>query len=224
LVGTVTATECTYGAHGWHPHFHSILIARPGRETAETLVETARAAWTKALRREGLDCNEHGFQVQNATMAGNYVGKWGAAEELSLGGKKGGKTGSYSPWQLLSIAGGAADPAGRMTKERAERMWVEYAATFKGRRQLVWSEGLKAAARLADQPDEALAREEEGGEVVAILDRAAWRGVAGRGRDLRAGLLEAAEAGGFQAVFNFLASHGIAAGRHPPGWRGGPGG
>ena len=59
------------------------------------LVEKLREPWLASLRAEGLDGSGAAFQVQGATAAGNYVGKWGAAEEeLALSGKKSGRAGA----------------------------------------------------------------------------------------------------------------------------------
>ena len=66
---------------GWQPG----RGARPGRKLREP--------WLASLRAEGLDGSGAAFQVQGATAAGNYVGKWGAAEELALSGKKSGRAG-----------------------------------------------------------------------------------------------------------------------------------
>ena len=77
-----------HAGEGWQPG----RGARPGQ---------LREPWLASLRAEGLDGSGAAFQVQGATAAGNYVGKWGAAEELALSGKKSGRAGR-SPFQLLA--------------------------------------------------------------------------------------------------------------------------
>ena len=113
------------------------------------LVEALREPWLAALKSEGLDGAGAAFQVQGATAAGQYLGKWGAAEELALSGRKSGRAGR-SPFQLLADYSDAGD-------KRAGALFAEYAAAFKGRRQLVWSPGLKKRAGIDEVSDEAAA-------------------------------------------------------------------
>lgn len=55
------------------------------------------------------------------------------------------------------------------------RLFVEYAVATKGRQQIVWSHGLKAAVGIAALSDEELAEEkEENGTIVYGLTRAHW--------------------------------------------------
>ena len=75
---------------------------------------------------------------------------------------------------------------------------VEYAKTFKGRRQLVWSRGLKELAGIKERSDERLAEDEvrraeaEANEMVmGTFDKAEWKTI----RPSRAQILQAAEHG-----------------------------
>lgn len=199
LAGHVTATEVTYGQNGWHPHFHMLLLVRARSEReAMQRIEGARSAWEDALRDVGLSCNEHGFQVQGAADAADYVAKWGAAEELTLTRSKLSRSEKGATmWELLELAGhGDCDAADR---------WREYARAFKGGRQLVWSRGLKAAIGLTERSDDEIAAENEPDSVaIAILPAEEWRLIARSG--LRLVLLEAVEAGGAAAIPGVLAA------------------
>ena len=86
----MTATEVTGGGfNGWHPHFHIILLIKADTETeAVTLIEKLRNPWLVSLKAEGLEGSDAAFQVQSAKAAGNYITKWGVAEELALGNKR----------------------------------------------------------------------------------------------------------------------------------------
>jgi len=154
LIGTVTATEVTGGGvNGWHPHFHIILILKTStEEEALALVKTLKQPWLVSLRAEGLEGSDAAFQVQNASAAGKYITKWGAAEELTLAGKKKGIGAGRTPFQLL------ADYAD--DDSRAGFLFQEYARAFKGRRQLVWSNGLKKLAKINEKSDDEIAAEE----------------------------------------------------------------
>ena len=163
LVGHVTASEVTGGGlHGWHPHYHQIFIVKAAdAAAAEALIRLLQDPWLASLKGVGLSGTGQGFDVQNASAAGNYVAKWGAAEELTLTAKKEArsKTGR-SPFQLL------ADYAERDDKQ-AGALFAEYAKVFKGLRQLVWSDGLKKLAGVDAMSDEEVAEQE-----VRLLDAA----------------------------------------------------
>ena len=149
----------------------------------------------RLLRAEGLDGSGAAFQVQGATAAGNYVGKWGAAEELALSGKKSGRAGR-SPFQLL------ADYADQ-NDARAGALFAEFAGVFKGRRQLVWSPGLKKLAGIDEVSDEQaaedavrMADESKHDERVGHFTPKGWSVV----RRHRAALLKFAELAGAAGV------------------------
>lgn len=189
--GHVTATEVTHGASGWHVHFHMIVISDGLSSTDLNLDEV----WLKALEKEGLDGNGHAYGVQNAQEAGDYVTKWGAAEEVTLQGQKRAKSnGGVTPFQLLAVASLAG---GGTQVNRARELFVEYATEFKGKRQLVWSVGLKTLVEIVEKSDQELAEGDEVDEVyteVAIVPAKLWRQVVRR--RLQAELLEVAEQGG----------------------------
>ena len=58
------------------------------------VVERLRGAWLSALAAEGLDGNGAAFDVRGAAVAGDYVSKWGAADELVMGAAKTGIVGA----------------------------------------------------------------------------------------------------------------------------------
>lgn len=190
---TITATEVTHGdRHGWHPHFHILVFVSGVAAEAEAVeaVEALRPAWMSAMAAEGLDGNGAAFDVRGAGAAGDYVAKWGAAEELSFGDAKAARKGNRTPLQLLDAA---ADGDGR-----ARLLWAAYAEAFKGRRQLIWSDGLKAACGLGEVEDEDAAGDELADEPQEAfrIDGDEWRY---RGRYRRGLILGATERGGAEA-------------------------
>ena len=113
------------------------------------------------------------FDVQGAASAGNYVGKWGAAEELALGERKDAMGGRLFNCSMMLR---------KLGDTLASELFVEYAKTFKGRRQLVWSRGLKELAGIKERSDERLAEDEvrraeaEANEMVmGTFDKAEWK-------------------------------------------------
>lgn len=198
VVGHVTATEVTYGANGWHPHLHMLLLVTGGVDDAVGLLAGLRGTWIKILGRMGYYANDHALQVQGAAAAGDYVAKWGAAEELSLSTTKGGSSpsnGGLHPFQLLERA------AGDLYGVDAG-LFIEYAQEFKGRRQLVWSLGLKRAVGIVEVADAEIVAEsadadDPGSVVFAVVAAGAWRKLCDM--KLRAQLLTAVEMGtGYQ--------------------------
>ena len=65
LIGSVTATEVTGGGtHGWHPHFHTLMLIEATTEAeAIEFVERLRDPWLSCLRAFGLDGAGAAFDV-----------------------------------------------------------------------------------------------------------------------------------------------------------------
>lgn len=203
IVGSVTATEVTGGGvHGWHPHFHVLFVTSGPVDLHEL-----RDAWLASLRGVGLDGTGAGWRVQDATEAGRYVGKWGAAEEVALGAKKKAR-GGMSPTQLLAASSDQND-------KRAGALWREYSAAFRGRRQLVWSRGLKAMAGVGEVSDADAATDEqqddqqEEGRVNVTADEWSPKHGGARGaQHRRARVLDAAETEGEAGVRRVVSETG----------------
>jgi len=186
VVGSVTATEVTFGANGFHPHFHSIVVLDCSASEAAERLESLRSGWLTSLESCGLSGNDAAFHVQPASAVGDYLAKWGAAEELALQGHKAGRKGSRTPFQLLADA--------EQGDKQAAAAWIEFALAFKGRRQLVWSRGLKARFGISDKTDEELSAE----GVAEPVTLRAWFGNGDGWRNARrrrVSLVRAAESG-----------------------------
>jgi hypothetical protein len=213
IAGSITAQELTHGRNGWHPHVHMLVFvhvsppsagadpicaAAQMEAQARAMLERARADWHDLTMKAGRGVTSHGFDIQGAAQAGRYVAKWGAAEELTLGAAKTARDPDKgrTPWDLLAEATDG--------DERAGRLWREYAEVFSGRRQLVWSPGFKALTGVAEVSDEEAAENDEGGDPagVAALGPDAWGVV--RRHECHAAVLDAAEAGGLDAVRSVL--------------------
>lgn len=166
LVGTIRALEVTYGANGWHPHYHVLLFVR-GNQTPEEMQRAWASVWCRICVSCGLPepVQSVACTIQDGSHAANYVSKWGLAEELALSHLKHGK-GGQTPWDLLRVYADRGEGA-----EQAGRLWREYAAAFKGQRQLYWSNGLRALLGVgAGQTDQELVDVvDPGAEVLASL-------------------------------------------------------
>jgi hypothetical protein len=201
IVGSVTATEVTGGgAHGWHPHFHVIIVSQWGTD-----LSPLRDAWLASLRGAGLEGTGAGWDMRSANETAKYIAKWGAAEELALSGEKKGRS-SMTPAQMLAASCDDGD-------RHAGMLWAEYASVFRGRRQLVWSRGLKALAEIDVVDDEEAAKDQAQDDQVetgrANIRHALWvEAVASRRGDRRSTVQQRAEEVGVeQAIAEVEAGH-----------------
>ena len=139
---------------------------------------------------------------------GDYVSKfgadWTAAHELTKAVvKKGRRAESRTVAQLLADYALAGDT-------QAGALWREYAVLFKGKRQLVWSDGLRARLlpELEEKSDEELANEhDELAVLLATLTLSQWSRVVAN--DARAELLTVAGSGDREQLVSFLACLGV---------------
>lgn len=187
IIGSVTATEVTYGSrNGWHPHYHMLLIVEKSEGVADQLREL-ESVWLASLAGAGLSGNGAAFDLQNASGAKNYIAKWGAAEEITLNRHKKGRRAGRTPGQLLSDSCDRDDV-------QAGRLWVRFTEVFKGRRQLVWSRGLKKLVGIDEVEDEEAAEVEvEDPELLVKLTHRTWSSPAVAARRRRGAILNAAE-------------------------------
>jgi hypothetical protein len=158
IVGSIKALEVTWGAGaGWHPHCHSLLFVEGVELDGQAVADLEAAllgAWRQAAGRHGLSMNGRGLRVQaTAGAVGDYVAKfgrdparrpWGAEDEVARAHVKRGRAAAaagvrFSPFGLLDEFMGTGDLGGAGAVR-----FREYAAAFKGRRQLRWSPKLRS--------------------------------------------------------------------------------
>lgn len=211
--GSTAALETTHGENGWHPHLHELVFFQPLAATAWSEFESeAKARWLAVLKRHGRDATwSAGLDIREGDSdVWEYVAKYGKApekerwtieREVAKGAVKNGRDGR-SAFQLLDdyLQG----------DERAGDLFLEYAAAFKGKKQLVWSKGLKEALAVTEQSDsEAAAALPDESVLLAQIGLTAWYDVLRLPRDVRAELLQVAKYGGFSALRGFLEREGI---------------
>lgn len=215
--GRVRALEVNYGhANGWHPHMHELWFLDVNLHDYSIIRSEIFNLWLKACSRFdlGLPSEKHGVDVRGGEDAANYVSKfgtedaWGIESELTKANIKKGRNGSRSPFQLL-------DDYEEGDKQSAA-LFVEYVKAFKGKRQLIWSRGLKAQFELDDLTDKEVADlKDDKAEIVISISYPDWelirrpRRVRSSisslpGNDSRLLVLQLAENGGSAAVNMFL--------------------
>ena len=154
--GFAKAVELTHGRNGWHPHFHLVLMLEAGEGEGIELVESLRDEWLHQLNLVGLDglsdaARKRAFDVRGADQAGDYITKWGAAEEMTLAEKKVGKSDGRNPWQLLRDARTAETEAERM---KAGALWWQAVQVMSGVHQLRQSPKFRELVAEYEPPEE----------------------------------------------------------------------
>jgi hypothetical protein len=199
VLGSVTALETTYGDNGWHPHGHALLYREAGNIETLDAVEML-PLWQTSCLKAGLRVpNEHGVNVKPAKDAESYVAKWGASCEMTKSHLKTGKKDSASPWDLLRdyVETGS---------ETSGRLFKEYGDAFHGKRQLVWSRGMRKLLHLGEEKtDEEVAEEiKEQADLVITISNRDWYAIVAN--DLRGEVLQAAQLHGAEGVNHLLYS------------------
>lgn len=189
-IGSVRAWEVTHGANGWHPHFHLLLFVRSGLDL-EPLRARFYAVWANCCRLAKLPApsEQHGVRLDDGSKAADYVSKglWGLDREMTKGHMKKAKSGGRSPFDLLRSYLYDRD-------KQAGALFREYSAAFKGKRQLVWSKGLKAIFAVEEKTDEETAAAIEARSVLfGYIELEDWRLILKA--DLRGEVLELARLG-----------------------------
>ena len=201
FIGSISSAEVTLGENGWHWHTHVLYITRS--DDWEDYILQSR--WLECLRAVGFVVNgqyvmEHGLDIMRDCHAANYLVKmglrgWGAERELTGSHAKEAGQGGKTPFKLLECGD--------------VEHWQEYVRATKGRKQIVWSKGLKAWACIGEVSDEEIADEAEGQDVVnvAAVPQVEWWHIVRHG--LRLELLEAVERGGAEGLKAWAREKGL---------------
>ncbi len=213
VTGQIRALEVTHGrksAHnnGWHPHYHVLLFAGVCVDLARFDAVNMKdwqvrlyLRWANACKLAGLGepSYAHGLKLDDGSKAAQYVSKWGLEDEMTKGHTKKGKAGGETPFDLLRAL--VVDS----TDKQAAALFIEFAETFKGKRQLYWSPGLKKRYAIDEKTDEQLADEKDDTAVVLgaiTIDQ--WRDILAD--DGRGVVLNLASSQDWRAVSDYLES------------------
>lgn len=205
-IGQVRALEVTHGRkseknNGWHPHFHILQFHQVAGREADRKDWTARLylRWVAYCQKAGLGVPsfKHGIKLDDGTKASQYVTKWGLEDEMTKGHTKKAKTGGETPFDLLrSFLADGSDG-------QAAALFREFSECFRGKRQLSWSNGLKARFYVDDKTDEQLSEElEDNAVLLGQISIDQWRDVLRV--DGRVTVLEIAARSGWGAVLKYL--------------------
>lgn len=208
-IGTVRAWEVTHGRqraknNGWHPHFHILIFCRSGLDL-DDLRPRIYAIWANCCRLAGLPIpsERHGITLEDGSRAAEYVSKgWGLDREMTKGHSKQTRPDDQgikgeTPFDLLRAFFLDRD-------KQAAALFREFALTFHGRRQLVYSKGLKAHFDLVEKTDSDILDDvEESAVLLGSISLDQWRVICRL--DVRGDVLELARHG-WAPVQRFLDS------------------
>lgn len=215
VIGTIRGFEVTYGAHGWHPHIHTLLV-RDSANTPENTLDIfahLQSRWIDTVRGVGGMVDEtHGVDYEAADESAlRYIAKlgfdvlgkdtrWSAVSELVKYPVKSGRRGSRTVWDLLrDYAAGDV---------RAGELWIEAQRALKGRRHLVASGGLyeRLGAYVNKETDAYLAHDavSDTDVLLASLSLADWSKIVAS--NLRGHIMAVASRGERQVLIDYLES------------------
>lgn len=196
IAGSIRAIEVTHGENGWHPHIHQLVFVYPMSDNLVREFESdMREHWMKMLRKEGGDgLGLRAFNVKRSEGAVyDYVAKfghppagkgWTLEREIAKASSKMARKEGKTPVQLLDLAG--------QGDKRAAKLWLEYAVTMGGKRQLRWSPELRKLLKLeAEQTDGEIAKQIDSDYApFCWLEDADWKLISRLKRDDRGELLQ----------------------------------
>jgi hypothetical protein len=168
VVGRIKALEVTFGENGWHPHIHLLLFITSTNPPLDQFKGLLFKRWEMACKASNLNKpSADAFDLSDGSYAARYVSKWGIESEMTKGHIKTSKTG-YSPFDLLrSHLGEYHGNAKPLAIGQDKELFKEYAYTMKGKRQLVWSDGLRDLLGLkVEKTDKELVDETEEQEIL----------------------------------------------------------
>jgi len=202
IIGQVRALEVTHGRkspknNGWHPHYHFLLFGRSGVDLNDA-ADRLYPRWAACCVRAGLGepSRLHGLKVDGGEYADQYVIKWGLEDEMTKGHTKKAINGE-TPFDFLRAY--LADSSDK----QAGALFKEFAHTFKGKRQLHWSSGLKKLFGIGEETDEELlAKTEDDAAFLGMITLEQWKEVLRD--DGRAFILQLAAKFGWSPVAEYL--------------------
>jgi len=212
IIGTVRALEVTHGRksdqnNGWHPHYHILQFGGVGVDLdrfepiqMKEWQERLYLRWAACCVKAGLGepSAAHGLKLDDGSKAAKYVSKWGLEDEMTKGHTKKALHGE-TPFDFLRAY--LADK----NDKQAAALFIEFAETFEGKRQLYWSPGLKKRYAVAEKTDDEISTEKDDmARLLGTITLDQWRDVLAV--DGRSVVLTVAAASGWEAVQIYLAS------------------
>jgi hypothetical protein len=230
--GYIRLTEVTHGRNGWHVHIHALVLLDPAASRVADLNDDGRLhlrdvqalgdsmfrRWSRGVKSVGkgyAPAKRHGVDVRLVTDDGHDLAAYfaknvyavkssaSAAADVTSSHTKTARQGNVTPFGILArlVANGEA---------RDLALWHEWEAASKGKRQLLWSNGLRADLGIGVEVDDQTIVDDDAldGVEVARMPPRDYRRLAFAG--LLPAVLDAAEAqDGGHRLYSLLSGHGI---------------
>lgn len=193
--GKIKSIEIMYGVHGWHPHFHVVVIIDKDAAVMDYKEEIAEL-WLKALQSVGVakssrsaeDVRKHGFTITKnpdpryiAKEMGANIGSPNNSKKLTSAKKSGNiakemtgqnskngrADGSITPFDILLKQIENLNDMKKFNKYLL--LWIEYVCATFQLKKITWSPGLKGFFGIGEKSDEDIIEEENNGNVTAGL-------------------------------------------------------
>jgi hypothetical protein len=209
-VGSVRGLEVTYGENGWHPHVHVLAFFRDSnvdgvegflkerwRAVLEHNAQTASYANGVTVSTADKKVTEYVTKFGHEPINPKRPFRWGMESEVTKSQLKRSRSPKgRTPIELLTDYAMGDKPSGKL--------WREYAMTFKGRNQLVWSRGLRALFGLGkpESDGEAAKAEPDDAVLLAKLSLPQWKIILDK--NARGDVLRAARTGDVGLLNTFL--------------------
>lgn len=157
VLGSIRALEITFGGYGWHPHIHELMFL--DEQHSPRVLAGLRAwmidRWRACLDKAGFDASyEHGIDVRTAdSQIADYIAKygreprekaWSVENEIASTASKRAHADGLTPFQLLESVAYYHD-------KQARELFAEYATEMEGKRQIMWSAGLRKLLALPEE-------------------------------------------------------------------------
>lgn len=176
IEGTIKGLEVTYSNNnGFHPHTHEIIFYK-NKIDLKLLEDMLYQLYKSACDFYGLKITrKRGLTLQSGKDANDYLskfgkGNWTLEQEMTKAHiKKGKNEKSLTPFDFLKFYFETED-------KKYLQLFREYAHVFKGKRQLVWSKGLKSRFIVEDKTDAELANEKiEDADLLGNISFEDWK-------------------------------------------------
>lgn len=202
VIGSIRASEVTYGLNGWHWHSHELLLYKDEQALLDYSL-ALKGRWIACCEAAGLPIADkgammaYGVDIMTGCRATDYLTKlgksWGVDKEISRASAKRGA--GLTPFELA--------------EQGEAELFAEYLLATAGKAQLVWSRGLKELVGVDEATDEEIAEAaEDTTETIAEVSRLGWSAVLDEHAE--AELLTVATQGGYDAVRAWFALRGLA--------------
>lgn len=229
----IRVVEVTYGVFGWHVHIHTILLLPMTATDASVarLSGSMYGRWSAGLRARGLSSQRYGWRTLDdgtkerfdlgvdarlikgdpSAALGEYFVKavYSTSMEVARFDMKKANHGNRTPFAVLADV---VDQERAIDAAREDlAIWHEYERGSKGRKQIVWSYGLRArllpAKQAVELTDQEIADRDHGGDAVVELNADLWKVIVSRRADWRLlAAFELSDADGYAVLWELAAA------------------